>query len=794
MKTRYKTALVKRFVIICMCLLPVLSANAQVDAPGQIWQWSVAVNGGMNGQGLPHAYMWIPENCSKVRGMVLAQNNMEEFSILENQQFRDSLASIGFGEIWVAPAFSPYFNVQEGAKEIFLQMIQDLADASGYPEVYNVPMVPMGHSAMANFPFAFSAGLPERALCGVSVSGTFPYDYGNAYCANTQCGATSDYIPQLVCNGEYEGAGDASTNYTKIFNRRAAHPLTPMSHLPCSGEFHFATSQRKTNFIANYIKKAAYYRLAADATGTSLATLTPINPTTTGWLCDRWRKDMPSRYPAAPVASYTGKMAAIGTAGEENFWYFDQDMAQRVESFKNTYFRKTPCLLAYNQSTTPGLVGAQVPQTNNHVQCTLAFTPLNDSLDFELSSSFLTTIPAASTRCAGWMATTNPTTGVVTNGVVGATITYPADNSLSVIDREIGPLTKLRKDPVTGITTFRMTLERGLGSATTNYQQYCIFSLAHPGDAIYKASVLQADMSIAVTNTAGLAQTITFPQIANVANATATVPLNATSSLGMPVQYFVNEGPAKIVNGKIVFTTVPQGTKFPVKVTVVAWQWGRNAALAARMTSAGSPYPGQTIQTASQVTNTFYITGRLTPQVDLSLTAAKPNSSVVHVNWLTNSEVNTSNFEVQRSTDNTTWNALGTVMATNSVSPYTYDDTNPVSGTTYYRLKLTSADGTLNYSSVVSVNDGFTTSVLSSIGNELILVKVQNAIQIKGGINNSNLVLTIYDNMGRAIFVKSDKFSSGGIVVTPLPDLAKGVYIVRVMNNDQIKSLKILID
>jgi len=792
MKTRYMNTLLKRISVLAAALLFVITVFAQVDAPGQVWQWSVPVKGGMNGLGQPRAYMWIPEGCTKVRGMVIGQNNMEEFSILENQQFRDSLSSIGFGEIWVAPAFSPYFNVQEGAKDILVQMLQDLADGSGYPEVFYVPMVPIGHSAMANFPFAFMAACPERALCGVSLSAVFPYDYGNSYAANTQCGSTIDYMPYLVCQGEFEGAGDLGNSiFNKSFGKRAGHPFTPISHLPAAGEWHFATSQKKTNFIANYIKKAVHYRLAVDATSSAYATLAPIDPTTTGWLVDRWLKNMPPRYPAAPVATYTGKKALIGTAGEENFWCFDEDMARRIEVYENAHFRKTPCLIAYNQSTTPGVVGSQVPQTNNHVQCTLSFIPLNDSLDFELSSSFLNTIPAVSGRCANFMGTTNTSTGAWIMGTVGATITYPSDNSLSVIDREIGPLTKLRKDPVTGITTFRMTLERGLGNAMTNYQQYCIFSVAHPGDATYKSSILQADMSISVNNTSGLAQTITFSQIADVANAATTVTLNATSSLGMPVQYFVNEGPAKIVNNKIIFTQIPQGTKFPVKVSVVAWQWGRNASLAARVTSP-SPYPGQTIQTAKQIANTFYITGRLTPQVDLTLAATKVNPALIRVNWSTVTEVNNKTYEVQRSADNSIWSVLGTVPATNSSLPYSVDDINPISGINYYRLKIISVDGTFVYSNVVSAYGGTSLNKQLNSNAYINLKKVGDVIEAIGFEVNTHVTVSIFDCYGRVIYSENDVVPQTGVVLTKLPKLVVGMYMVNAKSDKETKTMKFI--
>jgi hypothetical protein len=589
------------FVVLITSLVVETRLYAQIDAPGAVWQWSILVKGSKNKFGPSTAFMWIPENCAKVKAMVIAMNNMEEFSILENKQFRDSMAAIDVGIVWVSPGFNMLFNVQDSAGEVFTGIMKDLADVSGYKELNYVPMIPMGHSATANFPWSFAAWSNERTLCGISVSGIFPYDFTNTFAPNTWGGKRLDYVPGLTTIGEFEGAGDASKNFDQIFTRRDTNRLAPMSFLPCSGEYHFATSQRKTNFIAYYIKKAMHYRLLKDATANSLAVLKPIDPAKTGWLVDRWRKNMMPRFKRAPVANYTGIF-------KESFWCFDEEMAKTIEDFQQKYYRKAPTLLAYNQSQTAGMIGPQVPQNNNHVQVHLNFYPLNDSLDFELSSSFLDTIPAKSGRCVGWMSTTDTLTGKVTNGKVGEHIGHPADNSLSVIDREIGPFSKLKTDPRTGITTFRMTLERGLAPLLTNYNNTAILSVAHPGDDIYKASVLQSEMGIPVKLTTGLPQKIDFPHIKNVSLKATFITLKAISDKGLPVQYYVKEGPAQLLGSKLAFTKIPPSAKFPVKVTVVAWQWGRDSGLAARTAGTNGPIAGQMVQTATPIENTFFIT------------------------------------------------------------------------------------------------------------------------------------------------------------------------------------------
>jgi hypothetical protein len=52
--------------------------------------------------------------------------------------------------------------------------------------------------------------------------------------------------------------------------------------------------------------------------------------------------------------------------------------------------------------------------------------------------------------------------------------------------------------------------------------------------------------------------------------------LHATTDAGLPVQYYVLEGPVEMNGNLLKFTPIPPKAKFPVKVTVVAWQYGQS--------------------------------------------------------------------------------------------------------------------------------------------------------------------------------------------------------------------------
>ena len=73
----------------------------------------------------------------------------------------------------------------------------------------------------------------------------------------------------------------------------------------------------------------------------------------------------------------------------------------------------------------------------------------------------------------------------------------------------------------------------------------------------------------------GPPQQITFDAPSAVRVGTATVKLSATSDSKLPVGFYVREGPAEVNGDTLKLTTLPPRAKFPVKVTVVAWQFGR---------------------------------------------------------------------------------------------------------------------------------------------------------------------------------------------------------------------------
>jgi hypothetical protein len=525
------------YLFILLAISPIQVSEAAV------WQWSIPVKAEKPQNGPARAWLWIPPHCQHVRGVVLAQHNMEEISILENPKFRKALADMNFAEVWVAPFFDHLFRFNEGAGDTFNEFINRLAEESGYAELKFVPVAPLGHSAAASWPYYFAAWNPGRTLCALSVSGQWPYWRNPVFAPDIWDDRNIDFVPCLESMGEYEAADTWSR---EGLSERQQHPLMPLSMLANPGQGHFAATDAKVEYLALYLQKAIQYRVPKSWDGQSAPKLIPIDPTKTGWLADKWHRDQPPAAPAAPVGEYKGDP-------KQAFWFFDGELARATEKYEAAARGLKPQLVGYMQD------GKMVPQRNEHLQVDLNFEPAADGITFKLSGAFYDRVPGGSPRLPDWA-----------QAPVGSPLGHSTNDFIS-IDPVCGPVAKLNAD------TFAVHFQKET-LLETNVRRYeLVFAATHPGDAEFKPAVQQAHLFIPARNLQGMEQHLTFPPIPDQKAGTKSVQLRATSDAGVPVHYVVREGPAEVAGDGLHFTPIPPRTKFPVKVTVIAWQYGRSS-------------------------------------------------------------------------------------------------------------------------------------------------------------------------------------------------------------------------
>lgn len=536
----------KYFLVV---LLSLFMQVAKVAAAP--WQWSVEIKELISEEtnAHPSAYLWIPENCKQVRAVIIGQHNMTEETIFEHPEFRKNMGKLGIAEIWITPGIDQRWDVTKGTQQIFETMMKNLSEISGYTELEFAPVIPIGHSAMATYPWNFAAWNPERTLAVLSIHGDSPRTHLTGYGrANLDWGTrTIEGIPSLMVMGEDEWWED---RLITSFDYRREYPNAPLSFLADAGHGHFDISDELIDYLSLFLKKTVEYRLPEHSSLDAPIQLIPVEAKN-GWLADRWRKN---EKPTAEAASYDKYK------GDKNhaFWYFDKEMADATEKYYANERGKTEQYIGFEQK---GKLITFNPKS--HVRMSPSFQPEADGVTFHLKAVY---------------------TDTLRNEYSKEHSTHPIRMS-----RICGPV-EVVNDTTFTVRFYRMGLDNPKRTGGI-----CLMASVKQ-DHKYRSAVQQVEIRIPYRNKEGISQRIIFPKLSDVKASVKKISLNGTADSGLPVYYYVKEGPAEIKGDKLVLTKIPSRAKFPVKVTVVAWQYGRS----------GEPK----VQTAEAVEQSFYITAR----------------------------------------------------------------------------------------------------------------------------------------------------------------------------------------
>ena len=536
----------KYFLVV---LLSLFMQVAKVAAAP--WQWSVEIKELISEEtnAHPSAYLWIPENCKQVRAVIIGQHNMTEETIFEHSEFRKNMGKLGIAEIWITPGIDQRWDVTKGTQQIFETMMKNLSEISGYTELEFAPVIPIGHSAMATYPWNFAAWNPERTLAVLSIHGDSPRTHLTGYGrANLDWGTrTIEGIPSLMVMGEDEWWED---RLITSFDYRREYPNAPLAFLADAGHGHFDISDELIDYLSLFLKKTVEYRLPEHSSLDAPIQLIPVEAKN-GWLADRWRKN---EKPTAEAASYDKYK------GDKNhaFWYFDKEMADATEKYYANERGKTEQYIGFEQK---GKLITFNPKS--HVRMSPSFQPEADGVTFHLKAVY---------------------TDMLRNEYSKEHSTHPIRMS-----RICGPV-EVVNDTTFTVRFYRMGLDNPKRTGGI-----CLMASVKQ-DHKYRSAVQQVEIRIPYRNKEGISQRIIFPKLSDVKASVKKISLNGTADSGLPVYYYVKEGPAEIKGDKLVLTKIPSRAKFPVKVTVVAWQYGRS----------GEPK----VQTAEAVEQSFYITAR----------------------------------------------------------------------------------------------------------------------------------------------------------------------------------------
>ncbi len=164
-----------------------------------------------------------------------------------------------------------------------------------------------------------------------------------------------------------------------------------------------------------------------------------------------------------------------------------------------------------------------------------------------------------------------------------------------------------------------------------------------------------------------------------------------------------------------------------------------------------------------------------------------------NLTWSTKTEINFKQFEVQKSSNGTTWQTVAAVSAKNSATgaQYSATDNNVVDAKTYYRLKLINLDGSFSYSSIIILRKNGISTTVDVLGNP-----VKNIINLS--ISNeiaTTYQLALYTMDGRRILSQSYTHPGGsGRVSINVPGNIKGNCILNISSATDKQSVKIIVE
>ena len=406
-------------------------------------------------------------------------------------------------------------------------MFAVLAIESGYAEIENAPLIVMGHSWNGRVAWTYPNANPNRVIASIPIR-TYPMPDTLAFSGIPLCYIVGETTELPRYNDGRPGDRDF---YWPIVRQTATALRTNNENnligvVTDPGGNHTDWNDHQSKFVALFIRKACDHRLTDHKPVNGKVTLKPIAKES-GWLTDTGGME-PDRFGPAPYNEYKG-------VAKNAYWFFDEEMARAAVRFCGDRKKREKQMPTFAQD------GKILPVTKSgYVE--IPFKPENDGISFSLDGGFLDEIPESLIDA-----------GTKLNHA-------PTNFSFSVNSGSAYQ---------TGKNTFRLQFDRQAFRTP-------LIQVIQEGNEQFRRALQPGKLNIKAKNTEGKSQKITFPEIGDKKYGVKQLKLEANSDAGMQVRYYVKAGPAVVKGDKLVFTALPPRTKFPVKVTVVACQYGRS--------------------------------------------------------------------------------------------------------------------------------------------------------------------------------------------------------------------------
>ncbi len=525
----------------------VLVALLVSAASGAVFQYRLDIEYERKGKtNTKSVFLWIPPDARQVRGVVIAG-----MTLMEREFVRDPIIRKACRDEQIALLFS---TSGVGGMDIE-KTLAALARESGYQELTAAPLMFVGHSAGGPPSHRLARKYAERCFALVQYRGGVPWG-GDGLPRG---------VPSLAMVGQFDEFGGRMRTEDGnepawqrardgLARLREKNPDALVTLVVEPGAGHFAWSQRNARYLATWMSKAADARIPQtwDIQADSPPTLKTVDAND-GWLVSLDLREIGKTRPA-PLCEYAGDKG-------NTMWVFDEEMAKAT--------------LAYHK----GMSGKdQFIRWNDRywVDAGTRYFFLGmkwvGPRTFEVHPEYAEKVPSQHKgRGPRW-----PDAGKAVGHSKAPIKVKPVS----------GPLVRAGKH------RFRIEYDALTPADARSRATFLAYS---EGDGTYRYTEQVGMMPRGFRGLRkGKKQTITFPEIEDLPADARPVELKASSDAGLPIQYYVAEGPAVVKDGKLHIAEVPARATYPIEVAVVAAQFGSGV--------------DPKVQSATPVKRTFKIT------------------------------------------------------------------------------------------------------------------------------------------------------------------------------------------
>jgi pimeloyl-ACP methyl ester carboxylesterase len=512
-------------LLVCICS----------DAAAAVFQYAIPVAAKKRES---TAFLWIPPEAKQVRGVVMGGMTLMERELAADPQIRAACAEQELAIVFLKSGL--------GAVDV-PNVLEKLAEVSGYSEIAEAPILFVGHSAGGPQARLCARQHAERCIALVQYRGADPGDVDHDGAQGIPNG-----VPALMMIGQFDEFGkigrDANgiENWEKDRDKLVKFCRQDELNLGCilvePGAGHYAWSERNAKYLALYIRKVAAARIAGPTEKLKTVSLA------SGWLSDAALK-APQQAPA-PYQKYTGSK-------QDALWHFDEELARATLAYHQG-LDKEDHFLAWKD---PHRVTDGARYFFNKVEWSA------DGQTFEVHPVYAETYP--------------------TIGALWGKRGEPVGHAYVPIH------VKHASGPIEHVQGYRFRIRHDELAPATEQARVTLMAYSH-GDQRYRYTERVGMIEPALMSVKeGQPQKLAFAPLRDRQADAGPEQLSATSEANLPVSFHVGYGPARIEDGRLIITEVPRRAKFPLTIQVVAYQSGRHVE--------------PPVQTAEPVTQTFQL-------------------------------------------------------------------------------------------------------------------------------------------------------------------------------------------